>query len=56
MKKKDTKVIEWKNPSADDIVWKNPERDIRWGTALIVNEWEVAAFLRDGKSFDIFGP
>jgi len=56
MKKTDTNVIEWKNPGPEDIVWKYPEKDIRWGTALIVNEWDVAAFMRDGKLFDIFGP
>lgn len=56
MKREDTKVIEWKNPGPDDIVWKYPEEAIRWGTAVIVKEWEVATFMRDGKLFDIFGP
>ncbi len=56
MKNKETKVIQWEKPSSNDIVWKYPNSDIRWGGALIVREWEGAAFLRDGKLFDIFGP
>ena len=53
---KDTKVIQWENPGSDDIIWRYPDENIRFGTALVVREWEVAAFLRDGKLFDVFGP
>ncbi|MCJ7571492.1 MAG: SPFH domain-containing protein [Candidatus Thermoplasmatota archaeon] len=50
-------VIQWSSPNADDIIWKyGPEDNIKFGSALVVREWEVAAFLRDGKLFDIFGP
>jgi membrane protease subunit (stomatin/prohibitin family) len=59
---KDTKIdaetIEW--PSDDgrdkDIVWKYPRKNIKWGAALIVREFEVAGFYRDGKLYDVFGP
>jgi len=49
------KVIEWINPSSEDIVWKYPSEEIEWGSQLIVHEFEVAVFYRDGKVYDIFG-
>jgi membrane protease subunit (stomatin/prohibitin family) len=49
-------VIQWVNSGPDDIIWKFPQDNIKWGAQLVVREWEVAAFLRDGKLFDIFGP
>ncbi len=49
-------IINWTNPGPDDIVWTYPSEDITWGAQLIVNEMEVAVFLRDGKAYDIFGP
>ncbi len=51
-----TNVIEWTNPGFDEILWSNSETNIRWGTSLVVKEWESAIFMRDGKLFDIFGP
>ncbi|MBM1154820.1 SPFH domain-containing protein, partial [archaeon] len=50
------KVIEWVNPGEDDIVWKYPSEEIEWGSQLIVHEYEVAIFMRDGKVYDVFGP
>jgi membrane protease subunit (stomatin/prohibitin family) len=47
-------VIEWKNPGAEDIVWRYPDEDITWGAQLIVHEYEVAVFFRDGKAYDVF--
>jgi len=49
-------VIEWKNPSPEDIVWRSPVEDITWGAQLIVHEYETAVFFRDGKAYDTFGP
>lgn len=49
-------VVEWLNPSADDIVWRYPNETITWGAQLIVHETEVAVFFRDGKAYDVFGP
>ncbi len=49
-------VIEWKDPYPEDVVWKYPEEDITWGAQLIVHEYEVAVFFRDGKAYDVFGP
>ena len=49
-------VIEWVNVAPNDIVWKYPEADITWGAQLIVKQYEVAVFFRDGKAYDVFGP
>jgi membrane protease subunit (stomatin/prohibitin family) len=47
-------VIEWKNPGSDDILWRYPDEEIVWGAQLIVHEYEVAVFFRDGKAYDVF--
>ena len=49
-------VIEWKNPGKDDIIWRYPDERIEWGAQLIVHEYEVAVFFRDGKAYDVLGP
>ena len=49
-------VIEWTNAGPDDIVWRYPNEDITWGAQLIVHEYEMAVFFRDGKAYDVFGP
>jgi membrane protease subunit (stomatin/prohibitin family) len=47
-------VLEWKNPSADDVVFRHPEDEITWGAQLVVKEFEAAVFFRDGKAYDVF--
>src|SRR3990170_4483770 len=47
-------VIEWTNAGAEDIVWRYPSEDITWGAQLIVKEYEMAVFFRDGKAYDVF--
>ena len=47
-------IIEWTNAGPDDILWKYPIEDITWGAQLIVHEFEVAVFFRDGKAYDVF--
>lgn len=49
-------VIEWTNAGGDAIIWKYPNEDITWGAQLIVHEYEMAVFFRDGKAYDVFGP
>ena len=49
-------VVEWKNVGSEDIVWRYPDNEITWGAQLIVNEYEMAVFFRDGKAYDVFGP
>lgn len=47
-------VIEWKNPGPMDILWRYPDEEIVWGAQLIVHEYEIAVFFRDGKVYDVF--
>jgi membrane protease subunit (stomatin/prohibitin family) len=49
-------VIEWINTGPDAIVWRCPTEEITWGSQLIVQEFQIAMFFRDGKAYDIFGP
>ncbi len=53
---KDTMIIKWENPGPEDMIWRYPYAEIRFGAALVVREYEGAAFLRDGKLFDVFEP
>jgi membrane protease subunit (stomatin/prohibitin family) len=48
-------VIEWTNAGPDDIIYRYPNEDITWGAQLIVKEYEMAVFFRDGKAYDVFG-
>src|SRR5213594_4722599 len=47
-------VIEWRGAAEDAIVFRYPVEEIQWGAQLVVHEYEVAVFLRDGKSYDVF--
>jgi len=49
-----TNVIEWEDPDGDDMVWVYPYKDVRWGSQLIVREYEACVFMRDGKIYDVF--
>jgi membrane protease subunit (stomatin/prohibitin family) len=47
-------VIEWPTAGSEDIVWRYPNEDITWGAQLIVREYQIAVFFRDGKAYDVF--
>jgi len=51
-----TNVIEWANAGPDDILWVYPYEDIRWGSVVVVHEYETAILMRDGKAYDVLGP
>jgi membrane protease subunit (stomatin/prohibitin family) len=51
-----TNVIEWTNVGPDDLVWACPYEDIRWGSVVVVHEYETAIFMRDGKVYDVLNP
>ncbi|OYT66024.1 hypothetical protein B6U74_01960 [Candidatus Bathyarchaeota archaeon ex4484_205] len=51
-----TNVIEWVGAGPDDILWIYPYEDIRWGSMVIVHEYETAIFMRDGKVYDVLPP
>ena len=47
-------VIQWVNPREGEIIWRYPVDRIEWGSQLIVEEWQAAVFMRDGKVYDVF--
>lgn len=47
-------VIEWPTAGSEEIVWRYPNEDITWGAQLIVREYQIAVFFRDGKAYDVF--
>jgi Putative virion core protein (lumpy skin disease virus) len=47
-------VIQWVNPKEGEIIWRYPVDRIEWGAQLIVEEWQAAVFMRDGKVYDVF--
>jgi excisionase family DNA binding protein len=52
-------VVEYPNEMRDEIVHRFPEEgagDFRIGSQVIVRESQSAAFFRDGKALDVFGP
>jgi len=51
-------LIQWEeyDGKENDIVWKHPTTNVKWGSAIIVREYEAAGFFRDGKFYDVFGP
>ena len=50
------KLIEWRDATPNDIVWRYPEEVIPWGSTVVVKEWERAVFYRDGKVYGLLGP
>ncbi len=51
-----TNVIEWVNVGSDEILWTYGSEDIRWGSVVVVHEYETAIFMRDGKIYDVLPP
>jgi excisionase family DNA binding protein len=52
-------VIEAPNQQKDEMVRRLPEYgsgDFRFGSQVIVREFQSAVFFRDGKAYDTFGP
>ncbi|MGD6933104.1 MAG: SPFH domain-containing protein [Candidatus Bathyarchaeia archaeon] len=49
-------VIEWTNAGPESIVYRYPNEEITWGSQLVVQEYQMAVFFRDGKAYDVFGP
>jgi membrane protease subunit (stomatin/prohibitin family) len=47
-------VIEWATQDENDIVFRYPKNTITWGSQLVVREFQVAVFFRDGKAYDVF--
>jgi len=51
-----TNVIEWPRRGEEDIMWAYPHTDIRFGSQVVVREYEACVFMRDGKVYDVFLP
>jgi excisionase family DNA binding protein len=52
-------VIEAPNQQQDEMVRRVPEYgsgDFRFGSQVIVREFQSGVFFRDGKAYDVFGP
>ncbi len=52
-------VIEWFDPSGQEIVWRIPEKgsgEIKYGAQLIVRESQSAVFFYNGRAIQAFGP
>ena len=52
-------VVEYPSEMSDEIVHRFPETgpgDFRIGTQVIVREYQMAVFFRDGNAMDTFGP
>ncbi len=52
-------VVEVPNQAQDEMVRRQPEYgagDFRFGSQVIVREYQQAVFYRDGKAYDTFGP
>ena len=49
-------VIEWPDPEDDQLIWRYPaiDREIQTGATLIVRESQLAMFVDEGKTADIF--
>ena len=49
-------VIEWPEPEADVLMWRFPaiDREIQNGAALVVREAQMALFVDEGQTADVF--
>jgi len=47
-------IIEWTTQDENDIIYRYPKNTITWGSQLVVREFQVAVFFRDGKAYDVF--
>ncbi|MDR2634903.1 MAG: SPFH domain-containing protein [Clostridiales bacterium] len=59
IKKQLLKVIEWKDPTNDVIVYRYPTDDryaVMNGSQLVVRESQCAVFVLEGVAGDVFGP
>lgn len=49
-------VIEWPNPEADVLMWRFPadDQEIQNGAVLVVRESQMAMFVNEGETADVF--
>lgn len=51
-------VIQWENPDENTLVWRFPfaDQEIQNGASLTVRDAQMAVFVDEGKTADVFGP
>lgn len=51
-------VIQWENPDEHTLVWRFPfaDQEIQNGASLTVRDAQMAVFVDEGKTADVFGP
>jgi len=48
--------VAWDTAGAEDIAYRFPNVNLKFGSLVIVKENQWAVFFRDGKAYDVFGP
>lgn len=48
--------VAWDYAGAEDIAYRFPKLQLKYGSQVIVMENQWAVFFRDGKAYDVFGP
>jgi len=48
--------VGWDYAGAEDIAYRFPKLNLKFGSQVIVKENQWGVFFRDGKAYDIFGP
>ena len=58
IKKQFIDIIQWENPDEETLVWSFPiaDQEIQNGASLTVREAQMAMFVDEGKTADVFGP
>ena len=58
IKKQFIDIIQWENPDEETLVWRFPiaDQEIQNGASLTVREAQMAMFVDEGKTADVFGP
>lgn len=51
-------VVQWENPDEETLVWRFPfaDQEIQNGASLTVRDAQMAVFVDEGKTADVFGP
>ena len=47
-------VLEWKDDSGQEMVWRHPGGELKLGAQLVVSPSQWAIFFRDGRVLDVF--
>src|SRR5512139_360308 len=48
--------ISWDTAGEDEIAYRFPQTNLKYGSQVIVKENQWGVFFRDGKAYDVFGP